>query len=77
MDLRKRDPKTARSKFERWILEQGGTAEVGKLLGVHQATVVKWISKHARPSLLVAKKLTEVSNGQLSWDDIIEGTVPW
>lgn len=77
MDARKRRPDEAQSKFEHWVLEQGGTATVGQMIGAHQMTVVQWIKRRRNPALVTAKKLIDASKGVLSLEDIIEGTSPW
>ena len=73
-DRRRRHPDHARSKFERWVLEQGGTASVGKLLGVHQITVVKWLSRSATPSLALCVRILEEAGNELTLKNILEDT---
>lgn len=74
MDGRKRQPAEARSKFERWILENGGSGEIGKRLGVHQVTVSNWISKRAIPNTLIVFKILKLAKNELTLFDIIKGT---
>lgn len=74
MDGRNRAPNTARNKFERWILENGGPSETGKLLGVHQVTVSNWLAKRSIPNTLVAQKILTLSKNKLTLIDIIKGT---
>ncbi len=74
MDRRKREPNEARSKLERWILENGGPGEVSRMLGVHYVTVNTWLSRRRIPSLPVAIKMIEMSNGFLSAKDILESS---
>jgi len=74
MDKRRRCPKTARSKFERWILESGGTGTISRLLGVKQTTVVCWCNAQTTPNLETSIALVELSKKKLSFEDILEGT---
>lgn len=73
---RNRHPETATSKFERWILEQGGSRNVSNMVGVHQVTVCAWMRRDSMPSLTVAAKIIKVSKDRLTITDIIEGTEP-
>lgn len=75
LDRRSRHPNEARSKFERWVLSAGGTREVSRRLGVHQVTVSTWTSRRAMPELKMAAKILKEAKGELTLDDIIEGTL--
>lgn len=74
-DRRRRHPDEARSKLERWILENGGTGEVCKLLDVTRTAVVSWIKTGASrktPSLKHAVKIMELAP-HLTVYDLLEG----
>jgi hypothetical protein len=73
-DRRTRHPDDARSKFERWVLEYGGSLAVSKALGVHHITVASWIGRRGRPNIETAAKILKLAGKDLSIDDIIEGT---
>lgn len=74
VDRRHRNPKDARSKFERWVIEQGGTMAVAKMLDMHHVTVSCWLSQKFTPNLATAILLIEKSKGELTLEDILEGT---
>ncbi len=76
MDRRKRDPKTARSKLERWIIDSGGPSKVCKMLDINYATINNWITHNRIPSLQNTIKMIEMSDGLLSPQDIFEGSRP-
>lgn len=73
-DKRARHPDDARSNFDRWVLEMGGSFAVAKLLGVHQVTVATWVGKRSRPNMETALKILQLAKGRLTIDDLIEGT---
>lgn len=73
-DRRTRHPNDASSKFERWILANGGTFGVSKSIDVHQVTVCAWIARRARPNLECTAKLLKLAGKALTIEDIIEGT---
>lgn len=77
IDKRHRHPDDAQSKFERWILEYGGTGALALKLGVHQVTVGTWISRRAMPSLNFCVAILAEAKGRLSLTDIHEATRPW
>lgn len=74
MDKRRRPKSEGKSKLERWILKSGGTGTIARALEVSQPTVVNWCFRRRTPALETARKLVELSNGHLTYDDIIEGT---
>lgn len=76
MDLRNRKPSEARSKLERWILKQGGTAKLAKKMGCTQASINHWCARRAIPSLQAVKKLLEISKGELTLKNILDGSKP-
>ncbi len=65
LDRRRRHPDEAQTKLERWVLENGGTGEVCKLLGVTRTAVVSWISPNPNnrkvPSLKHAVRIMELA----------------
>lgn len=70
-------PDDAKSNFERWIREQNGPTAVSKLIDVHAVTIGLWLRRQATPSLPAAKKILDLANGQLTLEDILEGTRAW
>jgi len=76
MDRRSRHPDDAKTKFEHWVLSQGGTSVVAKKMGTHQVTVSTWISRRAIPNTIMTAKILELANGYLTIQDIIEATKP-
>lgn len=73
-DRRRRQPSDARSKFERWILTNGGTARVAEKLGVHQMTVVSWISGRSKPGLKTVAAILKLARNELTVNDLMRGT---
>jgi hypothetical protein len=73
-DRRTRHPDDARSKFERWVLAYGGSLAVSKAVGVHHITVATWIGRRGRPNIETTSKLLKLAKGELTIDDVIEGT---
>ncbi len=76
-DRRHTHPNDATSKFERWIREYGGPSKLAKSLELHECTVGAWIRRRMSPSLLTAKKILELSKGELTITDILDGTRAW
>ncbi len=74
-DGRKRHPRVAKSKFEYWILETGGTEQVSLLLGVHQMTVINWLNRKTQPPLAIIIRILKLAP-QLSLEDVAKGTLP-
>lgn len=72
-DGRKRSPKKARSKFERWVLENGGTGSIAQKIGVHQVSVSNWCSKRCIPATNNINKILKLSKGKLTLTDILKG----
>lgn len=66
----KRHPQDARSKLERWILEQGGPSRVAALIGVSPTIVGLWIQRRHSPSLALAIKLVDLARGELTYTDL-------
>lgn len=79
MELSRRHihPNDAQSKFERWVRASGGPGVVSKLLGVHNVTVSVWLGRRASPNIALAKKILEQAKGELTLEDIIDGTRAW
>jgi hypothetical protein len=75
-DKRTRHPEEARSKFEAWVLSNGGSRGVSNLLGVHQVTVMMWMARKSIPSTKPLLKLLEISKGELTAQDIMDGCKP-
>lgn len=73
-DKRSRHPDDARSKFERWVLEFGGSYSLSKALGVHHVTVATWIGKRSRPNMETALRILKLADGAITMDDLMEGT---
>jgi hypothetical protein len=76
-DRRFKHPDDARTKFERWICENGGTRALSIAIGVHQLTVTNWTSRRTRPTLEQTVKIIEASKGVISAADILEATRAW
>ncbi len=77
IDKRHRHPNDARTNFERWVFEQGGTSAVAAMFGLHYLTVNSWLARRTAPSLSIAVGILTKAKGQLSIDDIHEATKAW
>jgi len=56
------------------MAKQGGPAELAKSLGIARPTVYMWWISRSTPSAENLKLLKDYSKGELSYEDIIEGT---
>lgn len=59
--------------FEDWINERG-SRETAKLLGVTKACVNHWRSGHALPSDNQKRIIKQLTRGRVTYDSIIEGS---
>lgn len=64
----------ARSKFEKWVRDYGGTFALALDLEVNQSTVQHWLAGRARPGLEASSKIISLSKGVLTLKDIVDGT---
>lgn len=64
----------ARSKLEKWVRANGGTAGVAEKLNVNRTTVQHWCRGYARPQLRSTGAILTLSRGQLTLSDIVSGT---
>lgn len=60
-----------RTKFERWIRQNGGTKGVANALGVSQKGVQHWISGYCKPRAEIAYRILKLSKGQLTFSEIV------
>lgn len=83
---RRRKADTAQSKFEKWVLDMGGTGTIANLLGCNQTTVVAWCFRRSTPKLEYASRLVKLSQKPknikltgtpIDYEDILEGTKLW
>lgn len=74
MTNKNRDPKTARTKLEQWVLTAGGTTVVSKVLGVRPNSLVRWIARKSVPRLEYAVHLEILSKGELTCAQIFHDT---
>ena len=74
-DCHKRDPSEAKTKFEKWVLTCGKTKTIAKLLGINQLTVINWIKKRRTPSLKNTADILKLADGELTFTDIVKGTM--
>lgn len=58
--------------FIQWLKKQNVT-HLSDELGVARQTIYLWINKDAKPNLHNAFQITEISNGVLTVEDILEG----
>lgn len=76
-DRRHKIPDADASKFEKFVRSFGGPVALAKEMGISHVTVGTWLARTASPSLPLAAKIIELSNGELTASDIVEGTRPW
>lgn len=77
LDRRHIHPNDTMSKFERWVREAGGPGAVSKKLNVHNVTVSTWLCRRATPTAPLCASIIELAAGELTLNDIIEGTRAW
>lgn len=77
LKFRRRLPSKARSKFEEWVIFQGGFQAVADKLGCSRGTVQNWCDAKTAPSLELAYRIVTLAGGQLTYDDLVEGTGIW
>jgi hypothetical protein len=63
----------ARSKFERWVREIGGTRKLSIILDCSQSTVQHWLSKRSSPSVEFCEKILKIADGKISISDLLKG----
>lgn len=62
--------------FFAWVKARGGTAAIAERLGVTERAVRYWVSGQAMPRSDTMRKLIELSEGQLTYQSILESTDP-
>ena len=60
--------------LQAWIKEKGGSAAVGRLLGLDAPRVRTWVRRGATPRPLIMQRLVKLSKGVLTLDEIINST---
>lgn len=63
-----------KSKFQKWVEKKGGSSELARALGIPRPTVYMWYSRQRTPLPDNLKQLKDFANGELSYEDILEGT---
>lgn len=61
-------------KFEKWVANQGGPVSLALKLRVQPARVRTWLRGEASPQVLIMQKMVNLAKGELTYDDIINGT---
>jgi hypothetical protein len=64
------------SPLGRWVTSIGGIERAGKLLKVSKHTVRYWLKRRGPPKTVTALKIVELSNGELTFQSILESTMP-
>ena len=62
------------TKFSKWVEREGGQTAVAHKLGVTPQCVSHWVRGQGRPRAAVALKISLLSRGHLSLDDIFRDT---
>ena len=61
--------------FQDWV-ECYGEEKLAKRLGVTKTTVVRWTKRQGWPKVSLLTKIVKLSNGLLTYENIIESTSP-
>lgn len=63
-----------KNKFQRFVDRRGGVSQVAKDLDLPVPTVSCWYTRIRKPSAQNLLLLKEFSKGELTFEDILEGT---
>lgn len=63
-------------KLSEWISANGGRGAVARLLNVTPVAVHHWLRRQITPKITTMRKIVELSEGRVSFADIIEETKP-
>jgi DNA-binding phage protein len=66
--------KKSNDKFQKFVERHGGPNGLAKSLGLSRSTVYFWFDRRSVPTFENLKLISDFSNGELSYEDIIEGT---
>ncbi len=62
--------------FQKWVTAYGGTLKVAAALKVTPTAVRHWVNRKGNPNVKTLIEIIRISNGELSYSQIIESTRP-
>lgn len=62
--------------FSQWVDEFGGTEKLAYKLGLTSGAIYFWLSRMGTPKPATMQKIIKLSNGKLTFNDILESTMP-
>lgn len=64
------------TKFQKFVDKHGGASALSEKIGIPRPTITVWYLRRSVPSAKYLLQLKEFSKGELSYEDIVEGTSP-